>query len=64
MKQEDLNYILKLGAGTFAGAAAIKYGSALYPEITRPDIFQALIMIFTPVVVAIFILIKESRVEQ
>lgn len=62
--QEDLNFLLKLGAGSFAGAAAIKYGSILVPDITRPNITQALIMISTPVIVAVFILIKASRVKQ
>ncbi|KAK0596433.1 hypothetical protein LWI29_015644 [Acer saccharum] len=62
--QEDLNYLLKLGAGSVVGAAVIKYGSILFPEITRPNIFQALIMISTPVIVAVFLLIKQSRAEQ
>ncbi|KAK3219307.1 hypothetical protein Dsin_013277 [Dipteronia sinensis] len=62
--QEDLNYLLKLGAGSVVGAAVIKYGSILFPEITRPNIFQALIMISTPVIVAVFLLIKQSRDEQ
>ncbi|KAI3716264.1 hypothetical protein L6452_23481 [Arctium lappa] len=62
--QGDLNFLLKLGAGSFMAAAAIKYGSILVPEITRPNITQALIMISTPVLVSILILIKESRVGQ
>ncbi|KAF9685095.1 hypothetical protein SADUNF_Sadunf03G0018700 [Salix dunnii] len=61
VSQEDWKYVLKLGAGSFAGAAAIKYGSIFFPEITRPNILQALVMISTPVVVAIVILIKKSR---
>ncbi|KAK9281950.1 hypothetical protein L1049_004859 [Liquidambar formosana] len=61
--QEDLSYLWKLGAGSIAGAAVIKYGSILFPEITRPNILQALIMISAPVVVAVVLLIKQSRVE-
>lgn len=61
--QEDWNYLLKLGAGSLAGAAVIKYGSILFPEITRPNILQALIMISTPVVVAVVLLIKLSYQE-
>ncbi|KAI9160857.1 hypothetical protein LWI28_012153 [Acer negundo] len=64
LQEEDLNYLLKLGAGSVVGAAVIKYGSILFPEITRPNIFQALIMITTPVIVAVFLLIKQSHAEQ
>ncbi|CAL1377731.1 unnamed protein product [Linum trigynum] len=53
---DDLGYLLKLGAGTFAGAAAIKYGSVVFPEITRPNLTQALLMISLPVVVASLLL--------
>ncbi|KAL2516178.1 uncharacterized protein Fot_30149 [Forsythia ovata] len=60
---EDLNYLVRLGAGSLAGAAAVKYGSIIFPEITRPNIVQALIMISTPVIVAVFLLIKQSRVD-
>ncbi|XP_030471876.1 uncharacterized protein LOC115689847 isoform X3 [Syzygium oleosum] len=63
-QQEDLNYLWKLGAGSIAGAALIKYGSILFPEITRPNIIEALGMISTPVVVAVLLLIKQSRAEQ
>ncbi|XP_021298433.1 uncharacterized protein LOC110427270 [Herrania umbratica] len=62
--QEDLNYLWKLGAGSVVGAAIIKYGSILFPEITRPNILQALVMISTPVIIAVLLLIKQSRVEQ
>ncbi|KAL5857288.1 hypothetical protein ACOSQ3_004746 [Xanthoceras sorbifolium] len=62
--QEDLNYLLKLGAGSVVGAAGIKYGSILFPAVTRPNILQALIMISAPVIVAVFLLIKQSRAEQ
>ncbi|KAA8541934.1 hypothetical protein F0562_023086 [Nyssa sinensis] len=60
---EDLNYLWKLGAGSVVFAAAIKYGSILFPEITRPNILQALIMISAPVTVAVLLLIKQSREE-
>ncbi|RZB84768.1 hypothetical protein D0Y65_032859 [Glycine soja] len=59
--QEDLVYVGKLVAGSFAGGAAIKYGSALFPEITTPNLVVALLLILTPVLVAVFLLIKESR---
>lgn len=58
-----MNYLVKLGAGSLAGAAAIKYGSIIFPEITQPNIVQALIMITTPVIVAVVLLIKQSRVD-
>ncbi|XP_059643748.1 uncharacterized protein LOC132285571 isoform X2 [Cornus florida] len=57
----ELNYLWKLGVGSVAGAAAIKYGSILFPEITRPNILLALIMISAPVIVAVLLLIKHSR---
>ncbi|KAL8189265.1 hypothetical protein R6Q57_028831 [Mikania cordata] len=62
--QDDVSFLLKLGAGSFAGAAAIKYGCILVPEITRPNIIQALVMISAPVVIAVLILIKESGVQR
>ncbi|KAK1416768.1 hypothetical protein QVD17_25884 [Tagetes erecta] len=63
-QDDDVNFLLKLGAGSFAGAAAIKYGSIILPEITRPNIIQALVMISTPVIVSVLILIKQSSVKQ
>jgi len=51
-------------AGSFAGGGAIKYGSALFPEITTPNLVLALIIILTPVLVAVLLLIKESRGNQ
>lgn len=60
-EQEDLDYLWKLGAGAVAGAALIKYGSILFPEITRPNILQALIMVSTPVILAIVLLARQSR---
>ncbi|WVZ01496.1 hypothetical protein V8G54_027565 [Vigna mungo] len=62
--QEDLAYVGKLVAGSFAGGGAIKYGSALFPEITTPNLVLALIIISTPVLVAVFLLIKESLTDQ
>ncbi|XWS19108.1 hypothetical protein CRYUN_Cryun32bG0102900 [Craigia yunnanensis] len=62
--QEDLNYLWKLGAGSAVAAAIIKYGSVVFPEITRPNILQALLMISTPVIIAVLLLIKQSRIEQ
>ncbi|XP_021636299.2 uncharacterized protein LOC110632392 [Hevea brasiliensis] len=61
ISQEDLNYLWKLGAGSLAGAALIKYGSILFPEITRPNILLALIMVSTPVILAILVLLRQSR---
>ncbi|KAE8728887.1 hypothetical protein F3Y22_tig00004046pilonHSYRG00090 [Hibiscus syriacus] len=62
--QEDVSYMWKLGGGSVVGAAIIKYGSILFPELTRPNIIQALIMILTPVIIAVLLLIKGSRVKQ
>ncbi|CAN1761584.1 hypothetical protein LINPERHAP1_LOCUS7950 [Linum perenne] len=53
---EDLWFLLKLGGGSFVGAAAIKYGSIVFPEITTPNLTQALLMISLPVVLSVFIL--------
>lgn len=58
-----MEYLGKVVAGSLVGAAVIKYGSIVLPEITRPNIVQALIMIFMPVVVAVLLLIKQSRAE-
>ena len=59
-QQDDFYYLWKLAAGSIGGASAVKYGSVLFPDITRPNIVQALLMISLPVLVAILILIKES----
>lgn len=59
-----MQFLLKLAAGSIAGGCGIKYGSIIFPEITKPNIVQALIMISTPVVVAIWLLIKQSREER
>ncbi|KAL0387858.1 UNVERIFIED_CONTAM: hypothetical protein Sradi_2667600 [Sesamum radiatum] len=61
VSEEDWKYLAKLGVGSVAGAAAIKYGSIVFPEITRPNLAQALLMIFAPVVVAVWLLVKKSR---
>ncbi|WOK91617.1 hypothetical protein Cni_G00308 [Canna indica] len=57
---DDLSYLGKLTAGSIGGASAIKYGSVLFPGITRPNIVQALLMISLPVLVAVLLLVKES----
>ncbi|KAI3970258.1 hypothetical protein MKX01_023905 [Papaver californicum] len=57
---DDLSYLLKLGAGSVGGAVVIKYGSILLPEITKPNIVLSLAMIFTPVLIAVLLLIKQS----
>ncbi|XP_047340632.1 uncharacterized protein LOC124944425 [Impatiens glandulifera] len=62
--QEDLMYLGKLGAGSIIGAIAIKYGSILLPEITTPNIYLALFMIFAPCVLAVFVLIWRSQIES
>ncbi|KAM7257672.1 hypothetical protein ACFE04_013413 [Oxalis oulophora] len=62
--KEDLNYLWKLLIGSIMGAAFIKYGSVLFPEITRPNIVQALTMITAPVVVALLFLFKQSLNKQ
>ncbi|KAK9690407.1 hypothetical protein RND81_09G125600 [Saponaria officinalis] len=59
--QDDLKYLLKLGVGSVSGAALIKYGSAAVPDITRPDIYTALLMISTPPLIAVLLLARESR---
>ncbi|KAK4424842.1 hypothetical protein Salat_1677800 [Sesamum alatum] len=63
VSQEDWKYLAKVGAGSVAGAAAIKYGSIIFPEITRPNLPQALLMISAPVLVAVWLLIKQSRLD-
>lgn len=54
----------KLVAGSVAGAAVIKYGSALFPEITTPNIVLALVIITAPVLLAVVLLIKESLLKS
>ncbi|CAM8934094.1 unnamed protein product [Rhodiola kirilowii] len=57
----ERSYVLKLGVGSVAGAAVIKYGSVLVPQITRPNLAEALFIIITPVVAAALILLIKSR---
>ncbi|MCL7039738.1 hypothetical protein MKW94_005476 [Papaver nudicaule] len=57
---DDLTYLLKVGVGSIGGAAVIKYGCVLLPEITKPNLGLSLAMIFTPVLVAVLLLIKQS----
>ncbi|KAF7843250.1 homoserine O-acetyltransferase [Senna tora] len=64
ISKEDVGYLSKLLVGSVVGAAAIKYGSAVFPEITTPNIVLALIMILTPMIVAVFLLIKESSLNR
>ncbi|XP_022153461.1 uncharacterized protein LOC111020963 [Momordica charantia] len=64
INQEDVQFLLKLVAGSIAGGAGIKYGSIIFPDIAKPNLVQALIMISTPVVLAIWLLIKQSREER
>lgn len=63
LKQEELKYLVQVGGVSIGGAAAIKYGSIIFPEITTPNLGQALIMIFAPVLLAVFLLIKQSRLH-
>ncbi|XP_058780452.1 uncharacterized protein LOC131654060 [Vicia villosa] len=58
--QEDLVYVAKLLGGSFAGAAVIKYGSGVFPVITTPNLVLSLVIILTPVIVAVFLLINQS----
>ncbi|KAJ8755283.1 hypothetical protein K2173_019081 [Erythroxylum novogranatense] len=60
VSQDDVSYLWKLGLGSVAGAAIIKYGSILFPYVTRPNLPLALLMILTPVIVSVILLIKQS----
>ncbi|KAK9141749.1 hypothetical protein Syun_011149 [Stephania yunnanensis] len=64
MKQQDLGFLWKLGGGSVGGAAVIKYGSVLFPQMTRPNIVEAMVLVLTPVIVAVFLLVKQSYVDQ
>ncbi|KAJ1281499.1 hypothetical protein BS78_04G310600 [Paspalum vaginatum] len=61
--KDDSGYLWTLGLGSLVGAAVIKYGSILLPDITRPNIVLALLMVSLPVVAAVFILLKASSAE-
>ncbi|XP_019448085.1 PREDICTED: uncharacterized protein LOC109351168 isoform X1 [Lupinus angustifolius] len=63
-QEEDLWYVTKLGMGSFVGAAAIKYGSVVFPQITTPNIVLALTIISTPMIVAVLLLINQSRLNS
>ncbi|KAK8935663.1 hypothetical protein KSP39_PZI013521 [Platanthera zijinensis] len=64
LEQDEGDYLLKLVAGSVGGGAAIKYGSILFPDMTRPNLVQALLMISLPVLVASIILLKETYSSQ
>uniref|UniRef100_A0A0D9VMB1 Uncharacterized protein n=1 Tax=Leersia perrieri TaxID=77586 RepID=A0A0D9VMB1_9ORYZ len=64
IEDDDSSYLWKLGLGSVGGAAAIKYGSILLPDITRPNIVVALLMVCIPVVVAVVLLLKVSSSED
>ncbi|XP_059291266.1 uncharacterized protein LOC132044770 [Lycium ferocissimum] len=64
LPQEDLNFLVKLGVGSVAGGAVIKYGSVILPEITTPNISLALFMISAPMVVAVVLLFLQSRADS
>ncbi|XP_062220624.1 uncharacterized protein LOC133920024 [Phragmites australis] len=61
---KDSSYLWTLLLGSVGGAAAIKYGSILLPDITRPNIVQALLMVSLPVVAAVLLLLKASSTED
>ncbi|XP_051124125.1 uncharacterized protein LOC127246666 [Andrographis paniculata] len=61
VSEDDLRYLVKVGGGSVAGAAAIKYGSILFPAIAQPNLTQALLMITAPVLAAVALLIAGSR---
>ncbi|CAL5020095.1 unnamed protein product [Urochloa decumbens] len=64
LKDDDSSYLWTLGLGSVGGAAVIKYGSILLPDITRPNIVLALLMVSLPVVAAVLILLKASSSEN
>ncbi|GAB2228207.1 hypothetical protein Droror1_Dr00010037 [Drosera rotundifolia] len=61
--QDDSIYIGKLAVGSIVGAGVIKYGSVVFPSITSPNLFQALLMVSIPMVVAVLLLLRGSREE-
>ncbi|KAL6911658.1 hypothetical protein ACP4OV_000463 [Aristida adscensionis] len=62
--KDDSSYLLKLSLGSVGGAAAIKYGSILLPDITRPNIVQALLIVSLPVAASVFLLLKASSADD
>ncbi|KAL8138634.1 hypothetical protein V2J09_004635 [Rumex salicifolius] len=61
--QEDAIYLWKLALGSVIGAAIIKYGCIVFPDITKPDLVQALIMISAPAIASVILLVLGSRQE-
>ncbi|KAM6585964.1 hypothetical protein CsatB_012966 [Cannabis sativa] len=61
---EDLAYLGKLATGSIVGAGVIKYGSIVFPEITKPNLTQALFIILSPVIIAVLLLINQSRKDK
>ncbi|EES05975.1 hypothetical protein BDA96_04G359300 [Sorghum bicolor] len=59
----DSGYLWTLVLGSLGGAAVIKYGSILLPDITRPNIVVALLMVSLPVVAAVLLLLKASSAD-
>lgn len=54
--QEDVKYLCKFGIFSVVGAAAIKYGSLLFPNVTVPDLSLALVLVWSPVLASVFLL--------
>ena len=52
--------MIKLSLGSVVGAAVIKYGSLLFPDLTRPNVFEASLIVGFPVVVAMVLLAISS----
>ncbi|XP_030491814.2 uncharacterized protein LOC115707867 [Cannabis sativa] len=63
-KVQDLAYLGKLATGSIVGAGVIKYGSIVFPEITKPNLTQALFIILSPVIIAVLLLINQSRKDK
>jgi hypothetical protein len=42
----------------------VKYGSVLLPDITRPNIVQALLMVSLPMLAAVLVLLKLSSTKD
>ncbi|GAB2293635.1 hypothetical protein Dimus_027848 [Dionaea muscipula] len=62
--EDDSTYLWKLAAGSVIGAGVIKYGSIVFlPGITSSNLVQALVMISVPMVLAVLLLLNESRKE-
>jgi hypothetical protein len=57
---QDIQYLVKLLASCTVGAVVVKYGSLLLPALTTPNLTQALLMIFSPCLVAAILLQLQS----